>query len=229
MIEAAGQSEGRTEQRGRATVRRSAVLAAAAAVAFILWGGYGDHWSWTGLNGHTATLWDWLHLLLLPVAVGILPLWLSRRTRLPRRHKALGAWGGVVFAALVVAGYTIPWAWTGFAGNRLWDWFELLVLPMAVALTPLLMELRAGWSRRHSVAVALALGAFVVVVLGGYLGGWRWTGFRGNTLWNWLQLWLLPLLIPAVVVPAVRPRAMAGVTVLEDPPPEGARRDAVPH
>jgi hypothetical protein len=26
-------------------------------------------WSWTGINGATATLWDWLHLLLLPTVV----------------------------------------------------------------------------------------------------------------------------------------------------------------
>ena len=37
--------------------------------AIVLWGGYSQHWSWTGINGQTATLWDWLHLLLLPLLV----------------------------------------------------------------------------------------------------------------------------------------------------------------
>jgi cytochrome bd-type quinol oxidase subunit 2 len=196
--------------------RRSAALAGAAALAFVLWGGYGRHWDWTGINGHTATLWDWLHLLLLPVVVSVLPFWLSRRTRVQRRHKLLGLSLLSAFLVLVLVGYTIPWAWTGFSGNRLWDWLELLVLPLAVALAPVMLELRENWTSRHT-AVALAFAAaFGAVVVGGYLGGWRWTGFRGNTLWNWLQLWLLPLLIPLIVVPAMQTRAMSGVVMLDD-------------
>ncbi len=217
MLGAADQPEDRVESPGRATVvRRSAVLAAVALLAVALWGGYGRHWSWTGISGRTATLWDWLHLLLLPVAVGILPLWLSRRTRVPRPHKVLGLVLLAAFAVLVVAGYVIPWAWTGFVGNRLWDWLELLVLPLAVALSPVMLELRESWSPRHSLIAAGLLAAFVAVVLGGYIGDWGWTGFRGNTFWNWLHLWLLPLLIPALVVPALRPRAMSGVVMLDE-------------
>lgn len=212
-------------------VRRPGVVAVLTLlVAVILWGGYGRHWSWTGIGPRTATLWDWLHLLLLPIAVAVLPLWLSRRTRLPRRHKAFGTSILLAFIVLVLAGYMIPWGWTGFAGNRLWDWLELLVLPLAVALAPLMLELRESWTPRHSLIAAAALTAFVVVVLGGYLGDWRWTGFRGNTLWNWLNLWLLPLLIPAAVVPALRGRAMSGVIVLTDEQPaargNGARDDS---
>jgi hypothetical protein len=200
----------------RASLRRPVLTGATLLVALVMWGGYHDHWRWTGLNGRTATLWDWLHLLALPFAVSLLPLLLSRRTRVPRRHKVLGTVLLLAFAALVPPGYLVPWKWTGFAGNRLWDWLELLALPLAVALAPLVGELRERWSPRHTLLTAIVLTAFVVVVLGGYLGHWRWTGFRGNTLWNWLQLWLLPLLIPAVLVPALKPRAMAGVVELED-------------
>jgi hypothetical protein len=201
---------------------RPAVVAAVAAFAVVLWGGYGRHWSWTGINGNTATLWDWLHLLLLPVAVGILPLWLSHRTHLPNRHKALGLSLVLAFATLVVVGYAVPWAWTGFAGNRLWDWLELLVLPLSVALSPLVLGLRGNWTRVHSMVGIALLVAFTGVVIGGYVGDWRWTGFRGNTLWNWLHLWLLPLLIPALVVPALKLRAMSGVI----PPEAGEQRGA---
>jgi hypothetical protein len=42
-------------------------------------------------------------------------------------------------------------------------------------------------------------------VLAGYLAHWRWTGFTGNTAWDWLHLLLLPLLVPAVIVPLLRP------------------------
>jgi hypothetical protein len=36
----------------------------------VILGGYEWGWNWTGLHGNT--LWDWLHLLLLPVAVPVL-------------------------------------------------------------------------------------------------------------------------------------------------------------
>jgi len=159
----------------------------------------------------------------LPIAVGILPLWLSRRTRVPRRHKLLGLLLVFGFAVLVLAGYVIPWGWTGFVGNRLWDWLELLVLPLAVGLSPLLLELRESWTRRHSLVGVTAAIAFVVLVIGGYVGHWGWTGFRGNTFWNWLHLWLLPLLIPAVVVPALRTKAMTEVILVDEDEQESIR------
>lgn len=125
------------------------MLAAASALfAIVLWGGDSHHWSWTGINGRTATLWDWLHLLMLPVAVAVLPIWLSRRTRVARPYKALGLTVTGAFALLVLIGYTVPWAWTGFAGNRLWDWLELLALRIAVGLTPVFADLSASGSGR---------------------------------------------------------------------------------
>lgn len=210
----------------RATTGRSpspgrvgAVGAAIALVAVVLWGGYGNHWSWTGINGHSATLWDWLHLLMLPIAVGILPLWLSRRTRLKRRHKLLSLAAIGAFAIVVLAGYVIPWIWTGFQGNTLWDWLELLALPVAVALTPFYRELRSTWDRRQTVIALLGLAGFGAVVIAGYAVPWGWTGFTGNTLWDWLHLLLLPLLIPTIIVPAVMPMASRGVVPVEDPEP----------
>jgi hypothetical protein len=121
-----------------------------------------------------------------------------------------------VFALVVLIGYTVPWGWTGFEGNRLWDWLELLALPVAVALTPVYNELRASWTRRHTLLLLAGLTVFVAIVLGGYLGKWSWTGFRGNTLWDWLHLLLLPLLLPTVVVPALMPRATAGLIIVDD-------------
>jgi hypothetical protein len=196
-------------------MRRSTAVAVVIAFAIVIWGGYGRHWSWTGINGKSATLWDWLNLLMLPIAVAVLPLWLSRRTRVGKRHKAIGLSLLAAFAVLVVAGYTIPWGWTGFTGNKLWDWLELLVLPLTVAFIPLVLELRGSWTPRHSFVTVALLVAFAVVVLGGYLGHWAWTGFSGNTLWNWLHLWLLPLLIPLLIIVWLRPLAMSGVVMLD--------------
>jgi uncharacterized membrane protein len=216
MIETAEESERGVERPRRAVPTRwSTAVAVVAAFAIVMWGGYGHHWSWTGISAKSATLWDWLNLLMLPIAVAILPLWASRHTRVGRRHKAIGLSVLVAFAVVVVAGYAIPWGWTGFVGNKLWDWLELLVLPLTVALIPVVLDLRDCWTARHSLVALTLLVAFVVVVLGGYVGHWAWTGFSGNTLWNWLHLWLLPLLIPLLLL-WIKPLAMSGVVMLDD-------------
>ena len=41
--------------------------------------------------------------------------------------------GMAAFAAVVLAGYVVPLAWTGFPGNTLWDWLQLVLLPLVVA------------------------------------------------------------------------------------------------
>ena len=189
--------------------RRAAGSAIAVAVivvaALVVIGGYGEHWRWIGVNGATATLWDWLHLLLLPVAAVVLPLWLRHRPQVSgAAATALGV-GMVAFTCVVLAGYLVPWGWTGFVGNTLWDWLNLAALPLAVALIPVLVELRSDWGRRHGAMLAVGVGVFIALVLAGYLAPWRWTGFTGNTAWDWLHLLLLPLLVPAVIVPVLRP------------------------
>jgi FHA domain len=41
--------------------------------------------------------------------------------------------------------------------------------------------------------------ALAVVLWGGYIGGWQWTGFRGNKqLWDWLTLLLLPVVLGTI-------------------------------
>jgi hypothetical protein len=197
-------------------VRAGALVAAAAFLVVVLWGGYGRHWPWTGINGQTATLWDWLHLLLLPMAFGLLPLLLSRERRLRPEHRAAGLAAVIAVGVIVVAGYTIPWSWTGFEGNKLWDWLELLALPLAVALIPIVPTLRVRWRNRHTLIALVCVGAFAGIVIAGYVGGWSWTGFRGNTLWDWLHLLLLPLLLPTVIVPALRPFAAARMIEVGD-------------
>ena len=181
------------------------MVVALVVAALVVYGGYGRHWRWIGVNGRTATLWDWLHLLLLPLAAVVLPLWLRHRPEVRGAVAGTLTAAAVVFVCVVLAGYLVPWAWTGFVGNTLWDWLNLGALPLAVALIPVLVELRSQWERRHATLLAVAAAAFVGLVLAGYLGHWRWTGFTGNTVWDWLHLLLLPLLVPAVIVPVLRP------------------------
>jgi uncharacterized protein YjbI with pentapeptide repeats len=50
-----------------------------------------------------------------------------------------------------------------------------------------------------SVLIAVVI-ALVVVILGGYLFHWDWTGFNGNiksgkTLWDWMQLLFIPVVL----------------------------------
>jgi hypothetical protein len=192
---------------------------ALAAAAVVLWGGYGRGWQWTGF-AHRALLWDWLHVLLLPLAVTVAPLWLRHGHRLGRsRHLLLQ---GVVagFAALVVLGYALPLGWTGFPGNTLWDWLELLVLPLAVVLLPVWIDLSHGVQLVHRVAGVVALALLTVALAGGYGYGWSWTGFQGNTLFNWLQLLVAPLLLPIVLVPFAA-RWAGAATVQGDDAPRG--------
>jgi cytochrome bd-type quinol oxidase subunit 2 len=190
-------------------------IALAVVVAAVLWGGYHSHWSWTGINGHTATLWDWISLLLVPVTVATLPIWLSRRDRLGRGRVLVAAALLAAFAVVVVLGYTVPWGWTGFGDNKLWDWINLLLLPLVIATFPIWPQIRAELRLHHRALIVLVLAAFVVCAVGGYVWGWDWTGFRGNTLWDWLHLLLLPIAIPAILLPAAL-AITAGELMAED-------------
>ncbi len=205
--------EGHRQLAERRLSERRLILctAGAALLVVVIYGGYGNHWPWTGINEHTASLWEWLNLLLLPVVVAVVPIWVRRRKQLRPGQRAVGLALLAVFSLVVVLGYVVPWAWTGFVGNTLWDWLKLLALPIAVALIPVVGILKAGWDRRHWQVLLAGLVVFMIPVLGGYLGDWRWTGFHGNTFWDWLHLLLLPLLIPTIVVPALTLLATEGV------------------
>jgi hypothetical protein len=194
-----------TERNGRR--RRNEVLAVLVvcgpiALGVTLWGGYGpDDWSWTGYEG--AQLWDWLHVLLLPIAFGLVAHLAST--------KELGAWRPVIgltclglFIALVLAGYLIPWDWTGFVGNTVWDWLELVLLPLTLAtLAAYHFDARSEVRPHHVFLIGLFVAVVIVLAIGGYTQGWDWTGFKGNTLFDWLELIFLPVAIPLVVIPLV--------------------------
>jgi uncharacterized membrane protein len=184
----------------RAGLTRLVVLAALCGFAVVLWGGYSRGWRWTGF-APDAKLWDWLHVFVLPLAFVAGPLWLRHRDRLGRRHRLALAIALASFALLVAFGYAFDLRWTGFPGNELWDWLELLLLPLAIGLIPVWVELAGGVRRRHLAAAAAATTFLVVAIVGGYDAHWHWTGFRGNTLFDWIQLMIAPLLLPFVLVP----------------------------
>jgi uncharacterized membrane protein len=180
--------------------RGLAFAGAALATIVIIVGSYVGHWSWTGLlqNGQ---VWDWMQLLLLPVALGTFPLWLRFSGEMgPSRRQALGA-AVLLFVAFVLAGYLVPLRWTGFRGHTLWNWLTLIVLP--VTITAATVWPKTGRTFRPVYRdAAKALGAaWLVTLIGGYGLGWGWTGYPGNTLWEWVQLLLAPIAISTFVVP----------------------------
>src|SRR4051812_50212752 len=58
------------------------------------------------------------------------------------------------------------------------------------------MEARPTPLRPMPVLAGTLAALFCVAVAGGYGLGWSWTGFADNdTLWDWLQLFVLPVTI----------------------------------
>ncbi|MCU1658353.1 MAG: hypothetical protein JWO57_3009 [Pseudonocardiales bacterium] len=178
---------------------RALAVVALVALAVLVWGGYDRGWRWTGLNPNI-TLWDWLQVLALPLALGVTPLLWHHRQRLSRNHRTAMVALLLGFAALASAGYLVPMSWTGFTGNTLWDWLELALLPLVVATASVWAGIGAI-RRKHLVTSGIAAVGLLVLVVCGYLVPWSWTGFTGNTAWDWIKLLLLPLIVPCVLVP----------------------------
>jgi hypothetical protein len=189
---------------GNGKARKGAAYVAAAAVVAALWGGYIRGWQWTGfrVNGQ---LWDWLTLLLLPVVLGTIPLWIQDKEYIGKGRRVLYAVAITAWTGLVTAGYLIPLNWTGFRDQTLWSWLNLLVLPAAITTVMALTSMRyrrteASLRLCHKAIIAALATGWIVTVIGGYALRWRWTGYPGHTLWDWLGM-LLPLVFPAVLLP----------------------------
>lgn len=134
-----------------------------------------------------------------------------------RRFRLAVVFGFVaVFLVYVWGGYDAGWTWTGLSSKvTLWDWLEALALPVTVGLVPLLLRHRRRIHRRHKAVAQVLLLGFAALVLAGYLVPLRWTGFTGNTLWDWLSLALLPLVIAtATLWPPPERLTPAHVTVM---------------
>jgi hypothetical protein len=181
-----------------AAILRLAAASGALALAVTIVGGEWLGWTWTGFADNN-TVWDWLHLLVLPVVLTAAPVWYGTR-RSARVEWRLLLWAvAIAFVVLLAGGYWLGWTWTGFDGRTLWDWLELLVLPVAVTAFPIWLALRRSMHPQvRRLGTALLFG-FLVLVTAGYGFDWEWTGFPGNTLWDWLHLLLVPFVLPIVL------------------------------
>ena len=179
-------------------LRLGPLVAVAAAIAFMISvaGGYLGNWAWTGYQSN-GTVWDWLHLLLVPLSLAALPIWWRHQPSAHRHLRWGGAVAGIGLAVLVAGGYGWNWTWTGFAGNYMWEWLNLLMLPVVVALVPVWLRSRVAYRDVWLAAAAGAAAVLATLIVGGYGLDWAWTGFAGNSLWDWIHLLLVPLVLPA--------------------------------
>jgi hypothetical protein len=174
-------------------------LITAAVVALL--GGYISKWSWTGFADNDQ-VWDWLHLLLLPVALGTFPIWLRYAEHMSRTRTLVLCSLVLAFGGFVAVGYLVPLGWTGFSGNKLWDWLTLIVLPVTVVTIKAWPTSPREIHRGHVTVFGVIFAGWIVTVIGGYAASWSWTGYQGNTLWDWLELLLAPLTLSTILVPA---------------------------
>jgi hypothetical protein len=123
-------------------------------------GTYAFNWTWTGFKAN-ATVWDWLKLLLIPIALAAVPIWFTAEEGQQRIWLAQLKW--VFLATIVVLGilfigsYAFNWTWTGFKANgSLWDWLNLLLVPLIVAVLPIWYIIRQ--SRSNSDAIQHEIG-----------------------------------------------------------------------
>ncbi len=174
-----------------------------------------------------------------PDAAGAPTGQVRRRRGLPPlvRHLLVAAPILAALLVVLVGGYLLHWSWTGYRSQegtrKLWDWLEMSVLPLTLALLPVWLQSRDRHRRRWVVAESLAGAVLGVLVMGGYLLGWRWTGFTGNTLWDWLGLFLVPFVLPVVFhLLAQEDRRTSGPAVpahVVEPAPPGGTTDRRGH
>jgi hypothetical protein len=107
----------------------------------------------------------------------------------------------VVFVVTIVGGYCLNWSWTGFGSNdTLWDWLNLVLLPVTIAFLPVWLITRSSRERSWHIVLSILFVLLIVTIMGGYGYNWRWTGYQGNTLWDWIKLLFVPTVIPLLAV-----------------------------
>jgi hypothetical protein len=118
-------------------------------------GTYALNWNWTGFKAND-TVWDWLQLLLLPLALAVVPIWLMAEEGQQRIWLAQLKWvflaSVVILAVLFIGTYAFNWFWTGFKDHgTLWDWLSLLLVPVTVATLPIWYSIRQSPSNSDSI------------------------------------------------------------------------------
>ena len=112
----------------------------------------------------------------------------------------------IVLVVLEIGTYAFNWTWTGFKNNdTLWDYLQLLLLPIALAAVPIWFMAEENqqriWLAQLKVAFVVIVIAFVVLFIGTYAYNWQWTGFHDHgRLWDWLALLLVPIIVAVLPI-----------------------------
>jgi hypothetical protein len=70
------------------------------------------------------------------------------RSRISSALIAVGSLGGLLVAAVVIYGYTTSPGWVGVANKTLWDWLELVIVPIVIAAAGFLLSIAAERERQ---------------------------------------------------------------------------------
>jgi hypothetical protein len=72
----------------------------------------------------------------------LIPIYVGRR--ITRRLFLWLALAGVllIFVILLIGGYLLNWKWTGFSNRELWDWWQLLIWPVTVAVVGFVFNMK---------------------------------------------------------------------------------------
>lgn len=148
--------------------QRTTLVIRAGAIIFVLLVvcSYLFHWHWTGFDNNT--LWQWLKLLLVPLAAALVPFWLGTHARWQSLWNIVLAGTLALLVVLLVATYALNWKWTGFHGTTLWDWLNMLLLPLVLTALMVWVSVKPRWQPQWTLPIAGLCGIFVLIVVGGY-------------------------------------------------------------
>lgn len=81
--------------------------------------------------------------------------------------------GALLLAIAIIGTYAFDWTWTGFKGNKLWDWLHLLIVPAALGIASIWLTQQHKW-RASWTLVIWSLGlALVLLEIATYAFNWN--------------------------------------------------------
>lgn len=76
----------------------------------------------------------------------------------------------------------------------------MLLLPLTMTLVSIWFAAPHRWRSWWTNLIFIIAVALALLVLCSYLFNWTWTGFKGNTLWDWLSMLLVPTVLTAATI-----------------------------